>query len=521
MLRLWTNFAKTGDPNVPEPGPVSWSPLTDESQSFLDLGPMKMTMPENYHHRTQFWSSVFSRPVPVATAEGPVLGSFLTTVSGKTIRSFQGIPYASPPVGVLRFAPPLPAQVRDTLHDAGSLGHACPQGSGPYEVPEGQSEDCLFLNIYSPLEITSPLPVLVYIHGGSLTRGSGGTYFHGPELLLNSRDIVLVTINYRLGPLGLLSLESSELVGNQALRDQALALAWVRDNIQNFGGDPGLVTLAGQSAGAFSVGTHMVSPPSFELFHRAVAMSGSPVRVTGTDTTLAPGSGRRVALDLARHLNCSTTLGDAAVVACLREKPWQDILNSGWIFSHPDTGALQTRKPYSWIVDSQFADKPVLPMLQEEAFAKGEFARVPLMIGVTKDEGLYNAAKYILDPEALANLDENWEFIGPKIIFDKKENVTVEERDIVSRIRQFYFGENEIDESQIQPLVNLFSDKTFWSSVHRTVTLISNSSAPPPIYLYMFAHSGAWSFAELMNLPTGYGVCHADDVHYLFQVRYL
>ena len=105
MLRLWTNFAKTGDPNVPEPGPVSWSPLTDESQSFLDLGPMEMTMPENYHHRTQFWSSVFSRPALVATAEGPVLGSFLTTVSGKTIRSFQGIPYASPPVGVLRFAP--------------------------------------------------------------------------------------------------------------------------------------------------------------------------------------------------------------------------------------------------------------------------------------------------------------------------------------------------------------------------------------------------------------------------------
>ena len=160
-------------------------------------------------------------------------------------------------------------------------------------------------------------------------------------------------------------------------------------------------------------------------------------------------------------------------------------------------------------------------MLQEEAFAKGEFARVPLMIGVTKDEGLYNAAKYILDPEALGNLNANWEYMGPKIIFDKKENVTVEERDIVSRIRQFYFGENEIDESQIQPLVNLFSDKTFWSSVHRTVTLISNSTAPIPIFMYMFAHSGAWSFAELLNLPTGYGVCHADDVHYLFQVRSL
>ena len=158
------------------------------------------------------------------------------------------------------------------------------------------------------------------------------------------------------------------------------------------------------------------------------------------------------------------------MVACLREKPLQDILASDWIFSHPNTGAVQTRKPYSWIVDSQFADEPVLPMLQEEAFARGDFVRVPLMIGVTKDEGLYNAAKYILDPQALANLNANWDKIGPKIVFDKKENVTDGEREIVSRIRQFYFGDNDIDESHIQPLVNMFSDKTFWSSVHRTVS---------------------------------------------------
>ena len=95
MLRLWSNFAKSGDPNIPEPGPVSWSPRSFESEAFLDIGPMEMSVPDDYHQRTQFWSSVFSRPAPVTTAEGPVVGSFLTTVSGGTIRSFQGIPYAS------------------------------------------------------------------------------------------------------------------------------------------------------------------------------------------------------------------------------------------------------------------------------------------------------------------------------------------------------------------------------------------------------------------------------------------
>jgi len=156
-------------------------------------------------------------------------------------------------------------------------------------------------------------------------------------------------------------------------------------------------------------------------------------------------------------------------------------------------------------------------MVQEEAFARGDFHRVPLMIGVTRDEGLYNAAKYILYPQALANLNDNWDEIGPKIVFDKKENVTADEMEIVSRIRQFYFGNNDIDETQIQPLVNMFSDKTFWSSVHRIVSLIADQPASPPVYLYMFSHPGAWSFAQLMDLPPGYGVCHADDVHYLFQ----
>jgi carboxylesterase type B len=276
------------------------------------------------------------------------------------------------------------------------------------------------------------------------------------------------------------------------------------------------VTLAGESAGAFSVITHLVSPPSANLLHGAVAMSGSPVRLPGTDTTLAPGVARRVATDLASELGCPQGT-DEEVVACLRERPWQDILAADWIFSNSSSGAVQTRRPFMWTVDAGFAEQPALPQLQEEALARGDFLRVPLLIGVTRDEGLYNAATYILDPEALAHLDQYGDHIGPKIVFDKKTNVTAEEHEIVAKIRQFYFGDGAIDESQLQALVNMFSDKTFWSSVQRTVSLVAGQASPPPVFLYQFSHPGIWGFGSLLGLPPDAGVCHADDVHYLFQ----
>ena len=199
MLRLWTNFAKTGNPNLPETGSVLWEPLTTQEWKFLDLGAMEMSLPADYQRRTHFWHSVFNRPPPVATLQGPVLGSYLSSVSGRTFRAFQGLPYAAPPVDTLRFAAPSPPVPRATTYDASHLRPACPQLEGPYPIPEGQSEDCLHLNIYTPEEVASPLPVMVYIHGGALVRGSGGTYFHGPEILLD-RQVVLVTVNYRLGP---------------------------------------------------------------------------------------------------------------------------------------------------------------------------------------------------------------------------------------------------------------------------------------------------------------------------------
>nr|CAD7197734.1 unnamed protein product [Timema douglasi] len=213
--------------------------------------------------------------VHVTVAQGLLRGVAVTSrASGGTYYRFQGIAYAKPPVGELRFkvvpAPQDPDSWNGTK-DALSEGASCPQ-SGKSQ------EDCLYLNVYSPQlpESTesSLKPVMVWIHGGGFIKGSGTTKGFGPDYLVDE-GIVVVTINYRLGVIGFLSLEGTDVASNVGLKDQAAALRWVKQNIAKFGGDPDNVTIFGQSAGGASVNYQILSPLSAGLFTRAISESGS------------------------------------------------------------------------------------------------------------------------------------------------------------------------------------------------------------------------------------------------------
>lgn len=213
----------------------------------------------------------------VAVREGLLMGEQL-----EGIWVFRGIPYAQAPVGDLRWRPPQPALSWQGVREALEFGPICPQpepflGSADQEM----CEDCLFLNIWTPdLEPPEPLPVMVWIHGGGWTTGAGSLDIYDGRHLAQ-RGVVLVTFNYRLGPLGfmahpLLSAESPHGVsGNYGLLDQIQALKWVRDNIDRLGGDPHQVTLFGESAGSGSVARLLVSPQAEGLFHRAILQSGA------------------------------------------------------------------------------------------------------------------------------------------------------------------------------------------------------------------------------------------------------
>lgn len=163
--------------------------------------------------------------------------------------SWKGIPYAAPPTGNLRFRAPIPNSGWTGIRDAAEHGDNCP--SGGWLADKTGNEDCLFLNVYST-SIIARRPVMVWIHGGSFTGGNGDTSFYGPDHLI-SEDVVIVTINYRVGVLGFLSTGDRHAPGNYGLKDMQLALRWVQNNILNFGGDPDNVTVFGESAGGVAV----------------------------------------------------------------------------------------------------------------------------------------------------------------------------------------------------------------------------------------------------------------------------
>ncbi|GBP24364.1 Venom carboxylesterase-6 [Eumeta japonica] len=219
--------------------------------------------------------------------------------------SFKGIRYAQPPHGALRFRAPAPLEPWSGVRDALEEGSVCPHRFMLFDTYKGD-EDCLFLNVYTPIlpdklaGYNPKLAVMVWIHGGAFAVGSGNSFLYGPDHFMGA-DVVLVTLNYRLGALGFLSLENEEVPGNMGLKDQVMALRWVRDNIDAFGGDPESVTIFGESAGAASVHMHMLSPASKGLFHRAIAQSG----LATSPWALARGPRLR-AFELGRELGIDT-----------------------------------------------------------------------------------------------------------------------------------------------------------------------------------------------------------------------
>lgn len=244
--------------------------------------------------------------------DGRIQGTTMETRTGESFHSFMRIPFAEPPIGELRFQAPVPVKPWNVVVNATQFSAMCMQVNllSQAEV----SEDCLYLNVFTkslpPTNEGELKPVIAYIHGGAFQLGSSSD--HQPHLMME-RDVVLVTINYRVGAFGFLSLGTREIPGNAGMKDQVLALKWIQRNIESFGGDPSKVTLMGNSAGAYSATAHMVSPMSDGLFHRVVALSGSITYQRKLEMDYLS-----LAQMLASKMNCTTSSTDA-MVACLRE----------------------------------------------------------------------------------------------------------------------------------------------------------------------------------------------------------
>ncbi len=362
----------------------------------------------------------------VATREGPVRGA---TRDG--IRIFYDVPYAAPPVGALRFRPPAPAPTRSAVRDATTPGLACPQPFDPLtaSTPD-QGEDCLALDVFSPsVDPSARAPVIVFVHGGSFVNGAGNVPLYDGTAIAK-RGVVVVTINYRLGALGFLahpalSAESPERVsGNYGLRDQEAALRWVQANVATFGGDPANVTLMGESAGAISVGLHVVSPRTRGLFHRAIQESGTCQLVTtplhDPATPSIEDSAEERGERLARDVGCD---GDD-VLGCLRAKSPSELI------ARTSGGTVGTHE----IGMAPNVDGVVIPVDPRRALLDGPANEVPLLLGTNADEGTvfslttpihtvadYQAKVMALEPVRGAQLLAIWPasaFASPKAAYD-------------------------------------------------------------------------------------------------------
>ena len=309
---------------------------------------------------------------------GPVIG---TQESG--LRVFKGIPYAAAPVGALRWQPPEEVASWTEVRTCRDFSRACMQ-PGDFN-PDRYSEDCLYLNVWTPAKKPGErLPVMVWIHGGGFTFGSASfPEYHGANLA--KRGVVVVTLNYRLGPLGFLvhpslSKESPHKTsGNYGLLDQIAALQWVQKNIAAFGGDKNNVTVFGQSAGSRSVSLLMITPKAAGLFHRAIAQSGGPI--IGSEY-LSPGFngdpavGTKMGLRLAEKLGCNTA---ADVAGAMRAKSAQEVLQA----ADPKTDIFDdTALFFAPVFDGcVLAENPLT------AYKNGRQHDVPVIVGSTLNEG--------------------------------------------------------------------------------------------------------------------------------------
>jgi len=290
MVEYWVQFAKAGDPNWT--GIPAWPAHTVASDEHLNIGDEIARGRALHREGGALFNAVrsarldgkggwFPEPAPVRTESGLVAGSH---GSSPDVQVYRGIPYAAPPVGSLRWKEPQPPASWNGARPAKLFGPACVQQPYPetsvyrYDLPP-LSEDCLTLNVWAPASSRQPRPVMVYIHGGGLTRGWGGIqHYEGESLVI--QGVVVVTINYRLGIFGLLAhpaltAESAHHAsGNYAILDQIAALKWVRTNIAAFGGDPSRLTVFGESAGSRSVALLVATPLARWLFHRAIGQSG-------------------------------------------------------------------------------------------------------------------------------------------------------------------------------------------------------------------------------------------------------
>ncbi|XP_072290620.1 pyrethroid hydrolase Ces2e-like [Eucyclogobius newberryi] len=433
----------------------------------------------------------------VKTTLGSLKGGYVTVKGKETgAHAFLGVPFAKPPVGpALRLAPPQPVEKWDGVKDATQQPHMCIQNKGlladlyskvgmKIEVSD-ISEDCLYLNIYTPAN-TAPdakLPVMVWIHGGGFVMGAASSY-DGSAMAVYE-DVVVVLIQYRLGLLGFLSTRQEDMAGNFGLLDQIEALKWVQQHIHNFGGNPDLVTIYGESAGGMSVSLLFLSPLSNGLFHQGIAESG-----TAAITDLLQMDPLLTAQMAANMSGCSLESTEM-IGNCMRNIDLQKIVD---LSEKPELLFIVT-------VDGHFLTKPV-----DELYRNQQFLKVPFMTGITSDEGGWLFPSFMAPQNWTEGMTRDEVKAGLSHIYPR------EPKDVaLNLIIDEFTGKSEDPKILRRTFTDVLGDFVFNIPALKTIKAHTDAGAPVYVYEYNF------SPRMLKKLRADFvGADHGDDLFAVF-----
>ena len=425
----------------------------------------------------------------VNISQGSVCGKLVQTSSGKVVNAYLGIPYAETTAGENRWRVPIAHKKWDGVFKATEFGPSCPQSTN-LEYP--QSENCLSVNVWTPeTKSVEPKAVMVFIYGGAFVFGYNGDPMYNGAYTSAYGDVVVVSMNYRLGALGFLAgikdkTTGEEINGNFGILDQILALKWVQENISDFGGDPNKITLYGESAGAMSVGIHLVSSPQSNGLFRAAIMESNPLGLpykTLKDT-------RSISKRFARNLGCS--IHD---ILCMRNKLPEVILDAqqqkNMIWPAVFHG-IKDLLAWAPVVDGEVVVEQPLKAMSEGKLTK------PILIGTNRNEGVLfvEKGKAAIKRKTISDLDY-------KLMVD------------------FIFRDRKIAKKLYEKYPPTGGDNTFVASkvitnyLFTCPSLLTASDSSPDTWSYQFDHVS--SFNIWPNTPDcAYYVCHGEELPYVF-----
>ncbi|CAG4936520.1 unnamed protein product [Colias eurytheme] len=441
----------------------------------------------------------------VQIKDGQLRGNILKLFDNSEYYSFKGIPYGQAPVGKLRFKAPLPVQPWKDIRDATEHGSVCPQ----FDVYTRQlnlgSEDCLFLNVYTKsINPNANKPVMVFIHGGAYMFGSGDDTLLGPEFLVQ-HDIVLVTINYRLEVFGFLCLDIPEVPGNAGMKDQVLAMQWVKNNIQQFGGDANNITIFGESAGAASVTYHLLSPMSKGLFNKVIAQSGT-CTVDWAQTIDAQDRAFRLCKVLGRD-----TKDPIEALEFLQSVPTKDLIRK--TFKTMTKEEEHRGLPMHFVPVVEKFDNAFLCEKPQDLLVAGKAHNVPLMIGYNNKEGMISL------PIEVAKLEYRNKIPSSYIPRSICNNITADKlNEFGKRIKEFYCNGGDFNAEEAERVCSVLSDVYFVSAIHIfTHNYAKNSQS---VYMYRFNFDTELNLLKSIMGLNMTGASHADELFYLFSCSF-